>query len=104
MVGFAPFLSFFAGNWAKALPERFGTVNNIIGYYVNRQGEVNISLNGEDLPGPFFTGVGINSPLWALVDIYGNATGVEFLGKRPSLVGTKCMWQNMGLNVTVLYH
>ena len=79
-------------------------MNNIIGYYVNRQGEVNISLNGEDLPGPFFTGVGINSPLWALVDIYGNATGVEFLGKRPSLVGTKCMWQNMGLNVTVLYH
>lgn len=40
-----------------------------------------ISLNGEDLPGPFFTGVGISTPIYALVDIYGNATGVEFLGE-----------------------
>lgn len=72
------------GNWAKALPERFGRLDNIIAYYVNRTGEVYVTVNGEELSGPFFSGVSVSQPLWALVDIYGNATGVEFVGKTPS--------------------
>lgn len=70
-----------AGNWAKALPERFGIVDYVITYYANRQGDVFISLNGVDQPGPFFSGVNVSAPIWALIDIYGNATGVEFLGE-----------------------
>ena len=76
---------YFVGNWAKALPERFGIVNYVITYFVNRQGDVYIALNGDNLPGPFFCGVNVSSPLWALIDIYGNATGVEFLGELSSL-------------------
>lgn len=71
---------YVVGNWAKALPERFGIVNYVVTYSVNRQGDVYIALNGENLPGPFFGGVNVSSKLWALIDIYGNATGVEFLG------------------------
>ncbi|XP_067935821.1 protein neuralized-like [Watersipora subatra] len=72
------------GNWAKALPERFGVVDYVITYHVNRQGEVNIALNGENLPGPFFCGVNAASPIWALIDIYGNAKGVEFVDRMAT--------------------
>jgi protein neuralized len=42
-------------------------------------------VNGEDI-GIFFTGVATNTPLWALMDIYGNTIEIEFikLGKSPN--------------------
>ncbi|XP_063371339.1 protein neuralized [Cydia amplana] len=69
------------GNWAKALGERFCEKDNILYYYVNSAGDVHFGVNGED-KGLFFTGVDTRSPLWALVDVYGNCTAVQFADPR----------------------
>ncbi|XP_053623195.1 protein neuralized isoform X2 [Plodia interpunctella] len=69
------------GNWAKALGERFCEKDNILYYYVNSAGDVHFGINGED-KGLFFSGVDIRSPLWALVDVYGNCTAVQFADPR----------------------
>ncbi|CAG9789866.1 unnamed protein product [Diatraea saccharalis] len=69
------------GNWAKALGERFCEKDNILHYYVNSAGDVHFGINGED-KGLFFTGVDTRNPLWALVDVYGNCTAVQFADPR----------------------
>lgn len=69
------------GNWAKALGERFCEKDNILYYYVNSAGDVHFGVNGED-KGLFFSGVDTRSPLWALVDVYGNCTAVQFADPR----------------------
>ncbi|XP_026486431.2 protein neuralized isoform X1 [Vanessa tameamea] len=74
------------GNWAKALGERFCEKDNILYYYVNSAGDVHFGINGED-KGMFFSGVDTRSPLWALVDVYGNCTAVQLADPRaPSQV------------------
>lgn len=69
------------GYWAKALAERFCEKNNILFYYVNTAGDVSFGVNGEE-KGIFFSGVETRSPLWTLIDVYGNCTGIEFLDVR----------------------
>lgn len=68
------------GYWAKALPERFAEQGNVLFFYVTRSGDVMFGVNGEEM-GVFFSGVTVNVPLWALVDIYGNTTAMEFVGE-----------------------
>lgn len=65
------------GNWAKALGERYTTNNIMLFFYVTRSGDVYYGVNGEE-KGLFFSGVNVSSPLWAMLDIYGNTVGVEF--------------------------
>ncbi|XP_025095851.1 protein neuralized-like isoform X2 [Pomacea canaliculata] len=65
------------GNWAKALGERYTTSNIVLFFYVTRSGDVYYGVNGEE-KGLFFSGVNTSSPLWAMLDIYGNTVGVEF--------------------------
>lgn len=69
------------GNWAKALGERFCEKDSILYYYVNSAGDVHFGINGED-KGLFFSGVDTRNPLWALVDVYGNCTAVQFADPR----------------------
>ncbi|KOB69918.1 putative neuralized, partial [Operophtera brumata] len=69
------------GNWAKALGERFCENDNILYYYVNSAGDVHFGINGEE-KGLFFSGVDTRSPIWALVDVYGNCTAVQFADPR----------------------
>ena len=68
------------GYWAKALPERYANTSNILFYYYTRNGDVMFGINGEE-KGVFFSGVNTGGSLWALVDIYGNTTAMEFVGK-----------------------
>lgn len=68
------------GNWAKALSERFAQTDAMLTYYVSESGDVRYAINGED-KGVFFSGVSTTGPLWALVDVYGNTTCVEFVGE-----------------------
>ncbi|XP_069363620.1 protein neuralized isoform X1 [Maniola hyperantus] len=77
------------GNWAKALGERFCEKDNILYYYVNSAGDVHFGINGED-KGLFFTGVDTRSPLWALVDVYGNCTAVQFADPRAPNQVRRC--------------
>lgn len=66
------------GNLAKGLPNEYATENTIICYYVKPDGNVHYTVNGED-KGIFFSGVETSSPLFAVIDIYGHVTTVEFL-------------------------
>ena len=68
------------GYWAKALPERFSEVGTVLFFYVTRGGDVMFGVNGEE-KGVFFSGVSTNVTLYALVDIYGNTTAMEFVGE-----------------------
>lgn len=72
------------GYWAKALAERFCEKDTILFYYVNAAGDVHFGINGEE-KGMFFSGVETRGPLWALLDVYGNSTAIEFLDMRQQL-------------------
>ncbi|KAL3276380.1 hypothetical protein HHI36_011764, partial [Cryptolaemus montrouzieri] len=72
------------GYWAKALPERFCSRNTILFYYVTSAGDVHFGINGEE-KGIFFSGVDTRGPLWALIDVYGNSTAIEFVDVRHNI-------------------
>lgn len=66
------------GNWAKALGERYATEGTLLHYYASNTGEVFFGINGEE-KGLFLNGVDTRTPLWALIDIYGNTTAIEMV-------------------------
>ncbi|XP_014221713.1 protein neuralized isoform X2 [Trichogramma pretiosum] len=66
------------GYWAKALAERFAENDTVLFYYVTSAGDVHFGVNGEE-KGVFFSGVETRSPLWAIIDVYGNSTAIEFV-------------------------
>ncbi|XP_015592101.1 protein neuralized isoform X2 [Cephus cinctus] len=66
------------GYWAKALAERFAERDTVLFYYVTLAGDVHFGVNGEE-KGVFFSGVETRGPLWAIIDVYGNSTAIEFV-------------------------
>ena len=68
------------GNWAKALRESYAKHTNVLNFFVNEEGEVYYSINQTPFA-VFFTGVDTSKPLWGLIDVYGNTTGVKIKGK-----------------------
>lgn len=74
------------GFWAKALNERYCERDNILFYYVTSAGVVYFGINGEE-KGVFFEIPPPRGPLWALIDVYGNCSAIEFLDSRV------CMYQ-----------
>lgn len=68
------------GSWAKALSERFATPDSILCFYFTSDGNIHYAINGED-KGYFSLGLQGNS-LWALIDIYGNTTGIQIIDPR----------------------
>ncbi|XP_002738165.1 protein neuralized-like [Saccoglossus kowalevskii] len=71
-----PDLTSRPGFWAKALGESYADKNNVLSFWVNRQGEVMYSVNNDN-KGVFFNDVETNEPLWGLMDIYGNTVEVR---------------------------
>lgn len=71
------------GYWAKALPERLARFSSVLSFKYNLTGDVLFAIDGEE-KGVFFTGISIKSPLWALIDVYGNTSSVEFVGKQTT--------------------
>ena len=76
-----PDLTSKPGYWAKALSERYVGLNKLIHYHVSGNGDVHFGIDGEDL-GVFFSGVDTRTPLWALIDLYGNCTSIELVDTR----------------------
>lgn len=71
------------GFWArevKSLKMLNHKKDNIAYFYYNAAGDVYYGINGED-KGRFFSGVDTRGPVWVLIDIYGETTGIEFVGK-----------------------
>lgn len=66
------------GYWAKALAERLAERDTVLFYYVTSAGDVHFGVNGEE-KGLFFSGVETRGPLWAIIDVYGNSTAIEFV-------------------------
>lgn len=83
-LSFTPDLTSKSGFWAKALSERHAVHDGLLFFYVDAGGDVHYGLNGES-KGVFMQGIDTRSPLWVLLDIYGNSTIVEFLDCRPQL-------------------
>jgi len=79
-----PDLTNHPGYWAKALPERLARLGSVLSFRYTITGDVLFAIDGEE-KGVFFTGISTKSPLWALVDVYGNSTCVEFVGKDTHL-------------------
>ncbi|XP_018321350.1 protein neuralized isoform X2 [Agrilus planipennis] len=82
------------GYWAKALAERFCSQNTVLFYYVTAAGDVHFGINGEE-KGIFFSGVETRGPIWALIDVYGNSTAIEFVDIRHQLNNNR---RNLALN------
>lgn len=74
-----------ATSWAKALPERLATPDSVLSFYFTTSGRcamIHFAINGEE-KGSFPIGIkdkGEN--VWALIDIYGNTTSIEFVDPR----------------------
>ena len=75
-----PDLTVKPGNWAKALRESSARHGDCLSFYVNEHGDVYSSLN-QDGFNLFFSNVDVSKPLWALIDVYGNTTGVKIVGE-----------------------
>ncbi|XP_070541223.1 E3 ubiquitin-protein ligase NEURL1-like [Ptychodera flava] len=73
-----PDLTSRTGFWAKALGETYAERNNVLCFWVNRQGEVLYTINNDN-KGIFFNDVDVNEPLWGLMDIYGNSVEVRLV-------------------------
>lgn len=68
------------GNWAKALKESTVHHQDVLTLFFNIKGEVFLSVNRGRF-NQFFNGVDATKPLWALIDVYGNTTGLKVEGK-----------------------
>ena len=79
-----PDLTSKPGYWAKALSERRVMPNTLIHYHVSGNGDVHFGIDGQDL-GVFFGGVDTRTPLWALIDLYGNCTSIELVDTRKNM-------------------
>lgn len=66
--------------YAKALPERYAQKNNVLHFYVSSTGNVHFGINGEE-KGVILSNIKLTGPLWALIDVYGNTTKIESVGK-----------------------
>lgn len=73
-----PDLTSKGGYWAKSLAERYSIENSILHFFVNETGEMYYGVNGVH-KGLFLSGINVLSPLWIIVDIYGNSIAVEFV-------------------------
>lgn len=78
-----PDLANKAGFWIKALNETYCERGNILYYYVTASGNVHFGINGEEKD-VFMTGIETRTPLWTIIDIYGNCTAIEFLDYRTN--------------------
>ncbi|XP_063046770.1 E3 ubiquitin-protein ligase NEURL1B [Engraulis encrasicolus] len=79
------------GYWAKALPERLATRDNVLAFWADRHGRVFYSIN-EGEPVLFHCGLSVGCPLWAIIDIYGITQEVTLLESTfAESVGASCL-------------
>lgn len=56
-------------------------VGVVFAFHFTAGGDVMLSVDGAD-KGVFLSGLDARSPLWVMVDIYGNTTAVQFIGNH----------------------
>uniref|UniRef100_A0A8B9R4F6 Neuralized E3 ubiquitin protein ligase 1B n=1 Tax=Astyanax mexicanus TaxID=7994 RepID=A0A8B9R4F6_ASTMX len=93
------------GYWAKALPERLASRDNVLSFWADRHGRVFYSIN-EAEPVLFHCGLSVSGPLWAIIDIYGITQEVTLLGTQThSLLytGDRCVTVIINIFSTSLF-
>lgn len=93
-----PDLTNKTGFWIKALNETYCERDNILFYYVTASGDVHFGINGEE-KGVFISGCETRSPLWTIIDVYGNCTAIEFLDYRHQAMASTVSPPNAGQGV-----
>jgi hypothetical protein len=73
------------GFWIENLPEKYGDVGTLLSIHVTASGDVRLEVNGQD-EGVVLTDVATPTPPWFMVDIYGQTTAVQFVGKSNTRV------------------
>lgn len=78
------------GYWAASMAENSIKENDIVFFYVDTYGHVHYGIN-DKYEGIFLSGVevtlnGSATPLWAIIDVYGNTTAIQLCNfvKKPS--------------------
>lgn len=71
------------GFWGKALPERYVDVGVLFAFHFTAGGDMMLTVDGHE-KGVFLTGIDSRTPLWVMIDIYGNTTAVQFVGKSST--------------------
>lgn len=69
------------GFWIKALNETYCERDNVLFFYVTASGDVHFGINGEEKE-VFISGIETRSPLWTIIDVYGNCTAIELMDYR----------------------
>ncbi|KAL7981322.1 hypothetical protein Chor_002218 [Crotalus horridus] len=67
---------------AGVVPDEYIAEGNIISFWVDGQGCVFCSINLEAERSLLFKGVPVQSPLWAIVDVYGRTKAVQLLSQH----------------------
>ncbi|CAF3282546.1 unnamed protein product [Rotaria socialis] len=71
-----PDLTCRPGYWAKCVPENcFDLTNKLTYFYVDENGELFLNTPTGEIS--LLTGIFVQEPLWALLDIYGNCISIE---------------------------
>ncbi|XP_028313853.1 E3 ubiquitin-protein ligase NEURL3-like isoform X2 [Gouania willdenowi] len=84
-----PNLTDTPGHWAAALPESYCRVGSQLDFWVSHDGSIYIMSNSGDKE-KLLNGVDLKQPLWALIDIYGQAYSICLLGsEKRGLVSRK---------------
>ncbi|XP_066282385.1 uncharacterized protein [Branchiostoma lanceolatum] len=66
------------GYWAKSMAEGLGEPGNLMKFHVDAEGNLRYSINNDD-KGVFLSGIPTDTPLWALLDVYGMTTAIKFV-------------------------
>ncbi|CAF0897108.1 unnamed protein product [Adineta steineri] len=95
-----PDLTCRPGYWAKCVPENcFDVTNKLTYFYVDENGELFLNTPTGEIS--LLTGIVVQEPLWALLDIYGNCISIELvddLQQRPVPLNDR--FRNINATVT----
>ncbi|XP_074494488.1 E3 ubiquitin-protein ligase NEURL3 [Sebastes fasciatus] len=76
-----PNLTDTQGHWAFPLPDSYCQVGSELEFWVSTKGDICISSK-HTKEHKLLTGVDVNQPLWAMIDVYGQTCSISLLGSE----------------------
>ncbi|KAM4677676.1 E3 ubiquitin-protein ligase NEURL3 [Discoglossus pictus] len=75
-----PDLTILNDFWAIGLSQHLFNAGTVLCFWVDTKGRVFCQKDGDQLPSILFAGVPKKTPLWAMLDVYGQTKAVQLLG------------------------
>ncbi|XP_075438278.1 E3 ubiquitin-protein ligase NEURL3 isoform X2 [Ascaphus truei] len=85
-----PDLVWNPGFWAVGIPEELCQQGALLSFWVDSKGQALCQAEGELRPRVLFSGVPRKTPLWAIVDVYGQTKAIQLLVPH-----TPGLWHNL---------